>query len=244
MDKIKEEEERLERLDKETKDDGERIKRREEERKKEDDLAEARRRGLPPAPPRGAGFAPARGDFDRVPPRRDDRDRNWRDDRRPEFDRRDRDFDDRRDYRRDPRDRPSMGPGPRVRPLSFLHIDHELICRHSNHLLTALQTRPHPSLLDFDLHPDAQFLQWAVLDLLLDVHYHQWEDQDPHLGHKVIPTDLIGMAQASHHLEGLGIQGQSLLNQCLMRYVFSYTHWSVLMNSKGGHLGNDLLQRE
>lgn len=123
MDKIKEEEERLERLDKETKEDGQRIKRREEERKKEDDLAEARRRGLPAAPPRGAGFGPRGGDFVRGPPRRDDRDRNWRDDRRPEFDGRDRDFDDRRrndrDYRRDPRDRPSAGPGPRVRPISI-----------------------------------------------------------------------------------------------------------------------------
>jgi hypothetical protein len=257
LDKIKEEEERLEGLDKETKEDGERIKRREEERKKEDDLAEARRRGLPPAPPRGAGHAPARGDFDRGPPRRDDRDRNWRDDRRPEFDRRDRDFDDRRDYRRDPRDRPSMGPGPRVRPLSFLHIDHELICRHSNHLPTALQTRPRPSLLDFDLHPDAHFRQLAVLDPLPDVHsrqlavldplpdvhFHQWEDQDPLLGHKVIPTDLIGMVRASHHLEGLGIQGRSLLNQCLMRYVSSYSYWFMLMNSRGGRLGNDLLLR-
>jgi hypothetical protein len=150
-----------------------------------------------------------------------------------------------------------MGPGPRVRPLSLLHIDHELIYRHSNHPLTALQTRPHPSLLDFDLHPDAHFpqlagldphpdvhsRQLAVLDPRPDVHYHQWVDQDPLLGHKVIPTDLIGMVQASHHLEGLGIQGQSLLNQCLMRYVFSYSHWSVLMNSREGRLGNDLLLR-
>lgn len=115
---------------------------------------------------------------------------------------------------------------------------------HSNHLLTALLTRPHPSLLDFDLHLDAHFHQLVVLDPLPDVHsrqlaeldhlpdvhYHQWEDQDPHLGHKVIPTGPIGMVRASHHLEGLGIQGRSLLNQCLMR--------------RGGHLGNDLLLRE
>jgi len=271
LDKIKEEEERLERIDKESKEDGQRIKRREEERKKEDDLAEARRRGLPAAPPRGAGFAPARGDFDRGPPRRDDRERNWRDDRRPEFDRRDRDFDDRRDYRRDPRDRPSVGPGPRVRLLSILYIDLELIYRHSNHLPTALQTRPHPSLLDFDLQPDEHFPQLAVLDPhldahspqlvvldhlpdapfprlvvrdhLLDVHFLQWADQDPHLGHKVIPTDLIEMVRASHHLEELGILGRFLLNQCLMRYVTSYTQWSVLMISKGDRLGNDLLLR-
>ena len=273
LDKIKEEEERLERLEKESKEDGQRIERREEERKKEDDLAEARRRGLPAAPPRGAGFAPPRGDFDRGPPRRD----NWRDDRRPEFDRRDRDrdFDDRRDYRRDPRDprdRPSMGPRPRVRPLPFLHIDQELIFRHSNHHPTALQTRPHPSLLDFDLQPDEHFLQLAVLGLLLDEHYHQlvvldplpdahfpqlavldhlldvhsrqWVDRDPHLGHKAIPTDPIGTVQVSHHLEELETQGRSLLNQCLMRYVTSYTQWSVLMISKGDRLGNDLLLRE
>jgi hypothetical protein len=129
--------------------------------------------------------------------------------------------------------------------------------RHSNHLLTALQTRPHPSLLDFDLHPDAHSpqlavldphpdahsRQLAVLDPLLDVHSHQWEDQGPHLGHKAIPTDLIGMVRASHHLEGLGIQGQSLQNQCLMRYVSSYSYWFMLMNSRGGRLGNDLLLR-
>ena len=117
LDKIKEEEDRLERLEKDKKVDEQRIKRREEERKKEDDLAEARRRGLPAPPPRGAGFGgPSGRDFDRGPPRRDDR--------RPDFDRRDRDFDrgfdrrrdDDRDFRRerDPRDRPSMGPG-RVR---------------------------------------------------------------------------------------------------------------------------------
>jgi hypothetical protein len=125
-----------------------------------------------------------------------------------------------------------------------LRIDPELIYRHLNHLPTALLTRPHPSLLDFDLHPDAHSPQLAVLDPHPDAHYHQWEDQDPHLGHKVIPTDLIGMVRASHHLEALGIQGRSLLNQCLMRYVSSYSHWSVLMNSRGGRLGNDLLLRE
>ena len=153
-----------------------------------------------------------------------------------------------------------------------LRIDAELINRHLNHLPTALQTHPHPSLLDSDPHPDelfrllavlvphpdehfrlwavldplpdAHFLQSAVLDPLRDAHYHQLEDQDPHLGHKVIPTDPIGMAPACLHLEELGILGRSLLNQCLMRYVFSYLQWSVLMNSSGDHLENDLLPRE
>lgn len=153
-----------------------------------------------------------------------------------------------------------------------LYIGPELMNRHLNHLPTALQTHPHPSLLDSDPHPDelfrllavliphldehfrrlavldplpdAHFLQSAVLDPLRDAHYHQWEDQDPHLGHKVIPTDPIGMAQAFHHLEEPGIPGRSLLNQCLMRYVFSYLQWSVLMNSSGDHLENDLLPRE
>jgi len=131
-----------------------------------------------------------------------------------------------------------------------MYIDLELMNRHSNHLPTALQTHPHLSLLDFDPHPDEHFrllavldplpdvhsLQWAalvphsdahcpqlaVLDPLPAAHYHQWEDQDPHLGHKVTPTDPIGIDQASHLLEEPGIPGRSLLNQCLMRYVFSY----------------------
>ena len=98
-------------------------------------------------------------------------------------------------------------------------------------------------LVVLDPHLDAHFLQLAVLDHLLDVHFLQWEDPDPHLGHKVIPTDLIEMVRASHHLEELGILGRFLLNQCLMRYVTSYTQWSVLMISKGDRLGNDLLQR-
>jgi len=156
--------------------------------------------------------------------------------------------------------------------LLLLCIDLELINRHSNHLPTALQTHPHPSLLDSDPHPDElfrllavlvphldehfrllavldplpdeHFLQSAVLDPLHDAHYHQWEDQDPHLGHKVIPTDPIGMDQASHLLEEPGILGRSLLNQCLMRCVFSILQWSVLINSRGVRLGNGLLPRE
>jgi hypothetical protein len=116
LDKIKEEEERLEKLEVGEKADEERIKRREEERRKEDELAEARKRGLPHPPPRGAGFGPS--DRDRAP-FRDDRGGNWR---RDDDDRDRRDFDRRRDDDRShpprrsgpERDRPSMGPGGKV----------------------------------------------------------------------------------------------------------------------------------
>ena len=105
-----------------------------------------------------------------------------------------------------------------------------------------LDARSH-QLVVLDPLPDALFPQLVVRDHLLDVHFLQWEDPDLHLGHKVIPTDLIEMVQVSHHLEELETPGRSLLNQCLMRYVLFKYQWSVLMISKGGRLGNDLLLR-